>query len=126
MHTKGKWKLERGRNKHYQPDANCFTEYELLQQSYFYVRTEKHDSDFVADIIVRKSPEGKANARRIVHCCNTHDGLVRALERSLKINMAMMLKLDTSEFDHDIRIVQQALEQAKKEVPNQPQKKAAI
>ena len=60
-HTKGKWKLERGRNRYYEnPD-----EYHTLHQTCFYICGPQHDSHFVADVIVEKSVEGKANARLI-------------------------------------------------------------
>jgi len=57
-HTKGKWKLLRGRNRYYEiPD-----DYHTMMQSCFYICGPKHHNDFVADLIVSNSPEGKANA----------------------------------------------------------------
>lgn len=55
-----------------------------------------------------------ANAKRICRCVNNFDDLLEACEIGLSISMAMMIKLDTAEFDDKIRKIQQAINQAKK------------
>ncbi len=78
-HTKGKLKLLPARNKHYL--GGEIAVYERTIQRCFYLCGPKHDSHFVADLIVSTEREGLANAKHFVKCWNSHDALLATLEK---------------------------------------------
>ena len=78
-HTKGKWRLLPGRNLHY-VNKVVGRDYEATMQKCFYICGYRSESDFIADVITKKSAEGKANARRICQCVNNFDELLKALK----------------------------------------------
>jgi len=63
MYTKGKWKLMPARNRHYL--GGEIYVYEQQIQRCYYICGPKHNSHFVADIIVSTEKEGLANAHLI-------------------------------------------------------------
>jgi len=79
------------------------------EQSRYIIR---HDVMYVAEV-VKESKEDQANAKRIVHCINTYDELVEAMEQTLSKLEIIRVEKGYNFCIKEMQLLRKAIETAK-------------